>query len=212
MLQCLVKLMLAHNMVKSHILISTDIEAEVVRLSNELKPNRVVFFVRDDFKIEDAKAVIAESYISESDTKYIILGAKTFNNISQNSLLKVLEEPPKNIEFIIISSTKSNLLPTVRSRMPIMKGVTSPKIHSIDLSLSRVDYGQIFKFLKENARVNKSDAKDLVEAIYHRATVVDMLILSAQQLENFDKAYRLLELNSRPQSVLCMILMSFVGD
>jgi DNA polymerase-3 subunit delta' len=39
-----------------------------------------------------------------------------------------------------------------------------------------------------------------------------MLILSSTQLENFDKAYSLLELNSKPQSVLAMILMSFVGD
>ncbi len=204
--------MLANSMVKSHILISSDIEHEVIRLSDELKPNRVVTFVRDDFKIEDAKAVVAEAYISESQVKYIILGASNFNNISQNSLLKVLEEPPRNIEFIIISSTKSNLLPTVRSRLPLLKGLTAHKEYTIELNLSRVDYGEVFKFLKENARVKKSEAKELVEAIYYRATVIDMLILSAQQLENFDKAYRLLELNSRPQSVLCMILMSFVGE
>jgi len=48
--------------------------------------------------------------------------------------------------------------------------------------------------------------------VYHRATVIDKLILSREQLDNFDKAYRLLELNSRPQSILAMILMSFVGD
>lgn len=210
--QCLVKLMSAHNMVKSHILISTDIESESARLSDELKPNRVVTFIRDEFKIEDAKAVVAEAYISESQTKYIILAAQSFNSVSQNSLLKVFEEPPRNIEFIIISPTKSNLLATVRSRMPLLKGVSSHKMDSVDLNLSRIDYAQVFAFLKENARVKKSDAKKLVEAIYYRATVTDMLILSVEQLENFDKAYRLLELNSRPQSVLCMILMSFVGE
>jgi len=204
--------MLANSMVKSHILISSDIEREVSRLSDELKPNRVVTFIRDDFKIEDAKAVVAEAYISESQVKYIILGASSFNSVSQNSLLKVLEEPPRNIEFIIISSTKSNLLPTVRSRLPLLKGITTHKEYSIELNLARVDYGEVFKFLKDNARIKKSEAKELVEAIYFRATVTDMLILSAQQLENFDKAYRLLELNSRPQSVLCMILMSFVGE
>ncbi len=198
-------------MVKSHILISTEIEAEATRLSEELRPNRVVLFIRDDFKIEDAKAVVSEAYISESQTKYIILAAQSFNSVSQNSLLKVLEEPPRNIEFIIISPTKSNLLPTVRSRMPLLKGIRVNKIDSIDLNLARINYAEVFSFLKENARVKKSDAKELVEAIYYRATVIDMLILSAQQLENFDKAYRLLELNSRPQSVLCMILMSFVG-
>jgi len=204
--------MSAHDSRKSHILISTEIEEEFERLSRELKPNRVVGFIEDDFKIEHAKAVVAESYISESQTKYIIIGSNSFTNVAQNSLLKVLEEPPKNIEFIIISPTKSNLLPTVRSRLPIHKGKKSHSVHDIELNLARIDYAEVFAFLKANARIKKSEAKELLEALYHRATVVDMLILSSTQLENFDKAYRLLELNSRPQSVLAMILMSFVGD
>jgi DNA polymerase-3 subunit delta' len=201
-----------HDSTKGHILISTEIEAEFERLSNELKPSRVVGFIEEDFKIEHAKAVVAEAYISESQTKYIILGSTNFNHVAQNSLLKVLEEPPRNIEFIIISPTKSNLLPTVRSRLPILKGDTIRSIVEIDLNLSRIDYAEVFAFLKANARIKKSEVKDLVEALYHRATVVDMLILSFEQLENFDRAYRLLELNSRPQTVLAQILMSFVGD
>jgi DNA polymerase-3 subunit delta' len=204
--------MLVHDSKKSHILISSEIEKEFERLKSELKPNRVVGFIEDDFKIEHAKAVVAESYISESQTKYIILGSYNFNHVSQNSLLKVLEEPPRNVEFIIISATKSNLLPTVRSRLPILKGEMLHSVQEIELNLARVDYAEVFAFLKANAMIKKSDAKILIEALYHRATVVDMLILSISQLENFDKAYRLLELNSRPQSVLAMILMSFVGD
>ncbi len=204
--------MSAHNSKKGYILISTNIEAEFEKLKEELKPSRVVGFIEDEFKIEHAKAAVAESYISESDTKYIILGANNFNKISQNSLLKVLEEPPKNIEFIIISSTKSNLLPTVRSRMPIIKGEKTHMIQEINLNLSKMDYTEVFEFLKANARVKKNEAKRVVEALYYRATVVEKLILSASLLQNFDKAYRLLELNARPQSVLAMILMSFIGE
>ncbi len=202
-----------HESKKSHILISSDIEANYERLKSELYPARVVGFIEDgEFKIEHAKAVINESYISESQTKYIVLGAKNFNTISQNALLKVLEEPPRNIEFIIISATKSNLLPTVRSRLPIIKGDVVNEVQKIDLNLLKIDYAQIFAFLKLHARVAKSDAQLLVEALYHRATVVDKLLLSQQQLENFDKAYRLLELNSKPQNILAMLLMSFVSE
>ena len=85
-------------------------------------------------------------------------------------------------------------------------------MQELDLNLARVDYASVFTFLKENSRIKKSDAKTLLEAIYYRATVIDMLILTTSQLENFDKAYRLLELNSRPQSVLAMILMSFARE
>ena len=204
--------MLAHESNKGHILISTDIEDAFEKLRERLKPNRVVGFIEEDFKLEHAKAVVAESYISESQTKYIIFAGQKFTKEAQNSLLKVLEEPPKNIEFIIISPTKSNLLPTVRSRLPILHGNVTHTIQEIELNLARLDYEDVFAFLKENARIKKNEAKSLVEAIYNRATVIDMLILSESQLDNFDKAYRLLELNSRPQSVLALILMGFVGD
>ncbi len=197
---------------KSHILIASEIELEFERLKEELHPSRVVGFIEDEFKIEHAKSVVAEAYISESSTKYLILGAQNFNAVSQNSLLKILEEPPRNIEFIIISPTKSNLLPTVRSRLPILKGETVHNDLDIQLNLARVDYAQIFAFLKENSRIKKSEAKLLVEALYKRATVTDMLVLSTLQIDNFDKAYRLLELNSRPQSVLAMLVMSFVRE
>ncbi|WP_373036599.1 DNA polymerase III subunit delta' [Sulfurimonas sp.] len=202
--------MLTREEVKSHILISSDIEAEVEKLKSLLQPNRVVTFIEEKFLIEHAKAVVAEAYISESQTKYIILGALEFNAVSQNSLLKVLEEPPRNIEFIIISPTKSNLLPTVRSRLPILKGETFHTAHECELNLAKLDYSDVFTFLKTNARIKKNEAKAIVEALYYRATVVDMLILSQNQLDNFDKAYRLLELNSRPQSVLALILMGFI--
>ncbi len=204
--------MLVHNSKKGYILISTDKESEFLKIKEELKPNRVVGFIEDEFKIEHAKAVIAEAYISESETKYIVLGANNFNNVSQNALLKILEEPPRNIELIIISSTKSNLLPTVRSRMPIVKGEKTHALQEIELNLLRVNYGEVFDFLKTHARVKKSEAKALVEALYYRATVIDKLMLSASQLQNFDRAYRLLELNSRPQSVLAQLIMGFVGE
>jgi len=197
---------------KGHILISTDVEEEASRLEDELKPSRVVKFIEESFKIEHAKAVLAEAYISESETKYIVLAAQEFTAVAQNSLLKLLEEPPRNIEFIIISPTKSNLLPTVRSRLPILKVNTTHEIQEINLNLSRIDYSQVFAFLKENARIKKIEAKELLEALLYRATVTDMLILTPHQLENFDKAYRLLELNSRPQSVLAMVVMSFVRE
>ena len=203
--------MSTHNSKKGYILISTNIQAEFERLKEELKPNRVVGFIEDEFKIEHAKAVLAESYISESQTKYIILGANNFNSVSQNSLLKLLEEPPRNIEYIIISSTKSNLLPTVRSRMPILKGETEHTAQEININLSKIDYAEIFEFLKTNERVKKSEAKSLVEALFNRA-VKEGITLSASQLQNFDRAYRLLELNSRPQSILAMLLMSFSGE
>jgi len=196
---------------KSQIILSTEFESEFEKLQAELKPHRVVSFLEDSFKLEHAKAVVAEAYISESQTKYIVLAGNSFTTEAQNSLLKVLEEPPRNIEFIIISPTKSNLLPTIRSRLPVVKGERITNVVVCDLNLARLDYNEVFLFLKENARVKKDEAKKLVQALYFRAIAVDKLILNEEQLDNFDKAYRLLELNSRPQSVLAMLIMGFLN-
>jgi len=202
-----------HNLpLKSHILIASNPETAAESLENSLAGFRVVKFLEENFKIEHAKLVTAEAYISEAQTKYIIIAASEFTDVAQNALLKLLEEPPTNIEFVIISVTKSNLLPTVRSRLPIIQTELEHKVLDLDIRLSRLDYKEVFEFLKKYARVSKMEAKALVEALFHRATVVDKLILTPSQLENFDKAYRLLDLNSRPQSVLAMLLMSFAQE
>ena len=202
--------MLAPDIVRGHIVITSDIDSEFERLNSELKPHRVVGFIEDKFLIEHAKAVVSEAYISESQTKYIIIGATEFLPVSQNSLLKIFEEPPRNIEFIIITPTKSNLLPTVRSRLPILKRKVKHKEYDCEINIAKLDYQAVFSFLKANARISKNEAKVLVEELYHRATVVDMLILSPSQLENFSSAHKLLDLNSRPQAVLALILMGFI--
>jgi DNA polymerase-3 subunit delta' len=206
--------MLNHERKDSHIVITSEIESYHEQLKSSLYPSRVVSFLPEEgeFKLEHAKAVIAESYISESQTKYLILGAKNYNDISQNALLKVLEEPPRNIAYIILCSTKSNLLPTIRSRLPLVKGEVHSKHLDVDLHLAKLDYAQVFAFLKEHARVSKEEAKELLQGIFFKAVEVEKLILTSQQLENFDKAYRLLELNSRAQNVLSLILMSFMRE
>jgi DNA polymerase III subunit delta' len=204
--------MQANSAIKGHIVISKELESEIERLEALLTGYRVVKFLEETFKIEHAKEVTAEAYISESATKYIILAAVDFTDVAQNSLLKLLEEPPRNIEFILLTPTKSTLLPTIRSRLPILKVDTSHEMKELDISLARLDYTAVFDFLKTYARVSKNEAKQLLESLFYKATVIEKLILSEKQLQNFDKAYRLLELNSRPQSIFALILMSFIKD
>jgi DNA polymerase-3 subunit delta' len=197
---------------RSHIIISDQLEESFSVLQKELAGHRVVGFIKDDFLVEDAKAAIAEAYISEEKTKYIVLGAKTFNIYSQNALLKVLEEPPRNIAFVIIAPSKSVLLPTVRSRLPIRKTHTEHTFTAVDIRLGALDLGTLFDFVKQNERAAKHDAKALIEGLFHQASRVEKLILTPAQLEAFDKAYRLVERNARVQNVLLMLLMHFLPE
>ena len=204
--------MQAADIVRGHILVTTDLQAATEELKERLAPARVVLFREESFKIEAAKAVMQEAYISESAIKYIVIAAVEFTTVAQNALLKILEEPPANIEFIVVTPNKANLLPTVRSRLPLVHKEhyhrkTDPKIR-----LQQLDYRDLFAFLKEHARISKNEAKALVEGLFFQATQQEKLLLSAEQLENFEKAYRLLDLNSRPQSVFAFLLMSFTKE
>lgn len=206
--------MQALNPKRSHIIITSDIEATALLVERELEGFRVVKFLltQESFKIEHTKAVVAEAYLSESSTKYIVIGAYEITDVAQNALLKLLEEPPLHIEFIIISPTKSVLLPTVRSRLPLFVHPKTDEVRAATIALAKLDYKEVFTFLKEHARIKKEEAKELVEALFKKATQEEHLTLNESQLQSFEMAMKLLNLNARPQSVLAMLLMGFAKE
>ncbi len=201
------------EMPQSHIHITERIEEHALALQNELKSShRVVSFIRDDFLIEDARSVIAEAYISEEREKFLILGAKSFNSVSQNALLKILEEPPRNIVFILLAPSKSVLLPTIRSRLPIHKSISPRVFEPLEITFKRLDSKALFDFVKTYERLKKHELRDLIERILYQASHVEAMTLNHTQLEAFDVAYRLVELNGRSQSILTMLLMHLLPE
>ncbi len=196
----------------SRIILNEEVEERFEALKNELRPHRVAGFYKDDFLVEDARAVIAEAYISETSLKYIVLAAKQFNVYSQNALLKLLEEPPSNIAFVIVAPSKSVLLPTVRSRLPVVNEIAGSRPEGIDLPLGRLDLGTLYGFVTSLGRRDRHEAKRLVERLFYQATAVEGLRLTETQLQAFDRAFRLIELNGRLQNVVLMLLMTFLPE
>ena len=196
---------------RSEIIITDDVEAHAEELKEELSGSRVVMFVREKFLIEDAKAVIAEAYISEEHEKYLIIAAREYNVYSQNSLLKILEEPPRNIIFILISPSKSALLPTIRSRLPVRKEQTSASLPELSIDLKRLDLQSVFEFISKHKNSTRNELKELIEALYLQA-LRQGVRLKEREIENFDMAYRLVELNARGSSVLLLILMGMLHE
>ncbi|DAB38163.1 MAG: hypothetical protein A2023_04625 [Sulfuricurvum sp. GWF2_44_89] len=194
------------------ILITAQVEERARELEESRRPLRCVTFIRDDFKIEDAKEVISEAYKSEENTKTLILGAKSFTVPAQNALLKILEEPPRNIVFILLAPNKSTFLPTVRSRLSLTQEHHPLSHETLPVSLKNLDLSGLFTFVKEHDRLKKHEAKGLIEQLMYQALHVEKLSLTTPQLEGFEKALRLIELNSRFQSVLVMVLMNFLKE
>lgn len=194
------------------ILITEHFEDRSLEIEQELLPLRCVRFIREDFKIEDAKEVISEAYKSESQTKTLILGAKSFTIPAQNALLKILEEPPPNIAFVLLAPNKSTFLPTVRSRLSLTQEHSEKHYEPMKLVLRTLDLSSMFTWIKEHEKLKKHEAKELIEHLFYQAAHVEGLALTTAQIEGFDKAFRLIELNARVQSVLVMILMNFLKE
>jgi len=69
--------------------------------------------------VEQVRDIVADAAVlpNEADRKvYIIRDADTMNASAQNALLKILEEPPAFVAFVLIAASAAGLLETVRSR------------------------------------------------------------------------------------------------
>ncbi len=162
---------------------------------------------KTNFKIEQANEVIKEANISTKDFKYIVLSAQKYEIQAQNSILKILEEPPKNIVFIIITNLKTALLPTVLSRLPVVYDKTKQNKTNIKQNIHRMDIQQIYSFLEKNKRATKEQAKEVItNSLFEIKS--DLMYQTNSLLDIFEKSLKLLELNSRPINILTLFCLS----
>lgn len=70
-------------------------------------------------KVDDIKELIGDTTIAAAQNgykTYVIEGAETMNEASQNKLLKTLEEPSQNVIIILATASESAMLSTIKSR------------------------------------------------------------------------------------------------
>ena len=109
---------------------------------------------------------------SASHRVFIIEDAHRMNEQAQNALLKVLEEPPKNVIFILLVPSKTILLDTIISRcvlLSLLESVALDNTNSetadkfIDLLLSGSEY-EMLKLLTPLEK-SRADAEDFFKAL-----------------------------------------------
>ncbi len=74
---------------------------------------------KKEIPVDTVRRMAADAPVlpNESDRKvYLVEDADTMNTAAQNAALKLLEEPPKGVYFILCAQNPALLLPTVRSR------------------------------------------------------------------------------------------------
>ena len=88
-----------------------------IRIVSRLVDDKGV--VKKNLLVEQTRELLLDAYVlpNEAEGKaYIIRDADTMNPSAQNAALKLLEEPPRGVVFILCVTNAAALLPTVRSR------------------------------------------------------------------------------------------------
>lgn len=194
------------------IIISNDFVLEVENLKAQI-PNTRIFpfapeeFKKGEFKIKHAREAIDESCIAESVLKTIILAADKFNIEAQNALLKVLEEPPNNVKFILITKYKSAILPTILSRLLLTNKRTKSDIPSFDLDINHLTLEGIMDFLENLGFQMKREEIRLKLTSLLFAVREANLMLSFRELDCFSKAMIEIESYEQPRFIFLKLLL-----
>ncbi|MDD3324628.1 MAG: DNA polymerase III subunit delta' [Sulfurospirillaceae bacterium] len=195
----------------SHLLICKNLEKACEHLEEKFSKTRHLFFIREDFVLEDAKEVVKEAFIAESSQKTLILCAKNYNIYAQNSLLKILEEPPRNIVFILLAPVKTAFLPTIRSRLLLKELAFEKEVVSTGLNFSKLELGDAFNFIQEHSRCDKNDLKELIQAVIGEAILEHNISFTHEELEHFQKLLHLADLNTRAQTLLISLFLHILN-
>lgn len=175
----------------------------------DIPKTQLRIFESDEFKIDNAKEVIAEAYISSVEEKFIALIGKNFNKEAQNALLKVLEEPPHNIHFLLFVPYKNVLIPTIRSRMRLFNKTTFTPLPPLELDVANLNYAKIYEFLKSLEGSSRLESQEKIERLLvsiHQSGIT----LTQSELDFFDLALRANAGYERLGLIIAPILISLV--
>ncbi len=196
----------------SQVIITNDIETTIKKLERLQTDESIVKIIKEaNFLVEDAKLAIEKAYIASENRTIIILAGETFSEVVQNKLLKVIEEPPKNKEFILVTKNRATILDTIRSRLPITL-LSSHKLDSqLSLDLTQLSLPTVYMFAQSHKRTDTKEIKILIEEITIQAINSQQYNLDKKSLELCSNAIIALDIGSPPQFVLITLLLKLLA-
>lgn len=156
-------------------------------------------------QIRNLRTTAYHSAHTASRRAFIIEQADTMNSSSQNSLLKVLEEPPSDVLFILIASSARNLLDTVVSRCMVLsvyppsfeeakdhlarKFGYDPDEVAILLKEEKNNIGKVLsRLLNQQDSIGRAAAHDYFEAIKKGSSLSALLSVVALEKDRLEAA------------------------
>lgn len=130
------------------------VDCNLQKIEKGIHPDVQIFGQNGKIDVSNASDIISSLDIrpySASSKVYCLLEIENMNDTTQNKLLKSLEEPPKDVYFLLTCSNTKNVLPTVLSR-------------ALVLDVDSLSGEQIFELLKSN-----NVAEDVIEVAVNAA-------------------------------------------
>jgi|WetSurMetagenome_2_1015567.scaffolds.fasta_scaffold535113_2 DNA polymerase III subunit delta' len=200
-------------MLVSQVIICDDFEHTIAQLESLKTNQRFIPIIKEDtFLVEDVKYVIEKASIASSDEVIIIIGAKKFSDIVQNKLLKILEEPPKNIIFIILANQKAMILDTIKSRLPMHVISNRNNTYELDLNVENMTLQNVYDFIKSNQRTSFTQMQQIVQEIVGRALKSNRYKFDYKALDLFSKSIKALNMGSNSQFILSTVLLKLLAN
>jgi DNA polymerase III delta prime subunit len=144
---------------------------------------------KQNITVDQIRALSADAIVLPNEAKrkvYIIDGAETMNPAAQNAALKLLEEPPAAVVFLLCTVRPMQLLETVRSRCALVKlrGAEDPEgpdeaaqemAAGYLKAVNSRDDAQILRWCVQNENFDAQAMAAFLEAV--RLRLSDMLCL-----------------------------------
>lgn len=126
------------------------------------------------FKVDWVREAIRSAYIipNEAQSKvFVFLKTQTMSDSAQNAVLKVLEEPPSYVKFILVCNSKTNMLETILSRCVVFSldsdcegsGLPEKTENSVREMISAITAPEEYSLIKQAGTFEKD--KDLLREV-----------------------------------------------
>jgi DNA polymerase-3 subunit delta' len=161
-------LVVAHNRAE----LQNHLWLQVAELSRANK-----LFEKTVLDIDTAREIISWAQTPHGEKKIALVSFHTASHPAQNAILKILEEPPLDVRFILLTSNKEHLLDTVMSRV---YSVTHDSEQNLEMAhefletppLKRMSISSIVDLLARTDEEGRKDRESVREFLLSLSTVL----------------------------------------
>lgn len=154
-------------------IIIQDLDTLISNYRKDVKQIERLVYEYDKFHIDDARHIFSVHLhkTGADEMQIICIAFNSTNTETQNSILKMLEEPRSNTYFFIIIPSKKSILPTVLSRAQLFEYTSDVQISDDTQNFIKLSLAQRLEHVKtiiddvKNEKKTKQQVVEFVEEI-----------------------------------------------